>query len=152
MKSSTPGGGGGKFRRYAAAPLAEINIIPLVDVTLVILIIFMVTMSFKKKTEPRDPVFQMPIVLPHANAATDKPLPGELLVIGVDKSGKKYVGGQAATTETMLQRVRDAAKKPGIRVRIDADRDARYRDVIELVEMCQFEGITNVALRTANKN
>ena len=153
MKTNSASGTG--RGRYTAAPLAEMNIIPLVDVTLVILIIFMVTMSFDKgktNNKPGDPVFQMPIVLPHANAATDKSIEGDLLVLGIDKAGNKYVGDAKATTETVMQRVREAAKKPNARVRIDADRDARYRDVIELVEMCQFEGLRNVALRTSNQN
>lgn len=140
--------------RYAAPPLAEINIIPLVDVTLVILIIFMVTMSFdrgKYNDPPGDPVFRLPITLPYSNAATDKGEEGRVLVLGVDRSGQKYVGESLATTEVVLQRVREAAKDPTSRVRIDADRDARYIDVIELVEMCQFEGLRNVGLRTANK-
>jgi biopolymer transport protein ExbD len=148
------GNGSGAGRgRYTAPPLADINIIPLVDVTLVILIIFMVTMSFDKgeAKQEGDPVFQLPIVLPHSGAATDKSVAGDLLVLGIDKSGKKYVGGAPATTETVIQKVREAAKKPDTRVRIDADQDARYRDVIELVEMCQFEGLRNVGLRTANK-
>ena len=65
--------------------------------------------------------------------------------------GGRLFGESLATTEVLLQRVREAAKNPNTRVRIDADRDARYIDVIELVEMCQFEGLRNVGLRTANK-
>jgi len=34
-------------------------------------------------------------------------------------------------------------------VRIDADRSAKYEDVIEVIELCQFEGLRNVGLHTA---
>jgi biopolymer transport protein ExbD len=146
----------GSTGRYAAPQLAEINIIPLVDVILVILIIFLVTMSFdrpKPAEKPTDPVFQLPITLPQSNAATEANEAGPVLVLGVDQHGRKYVGASPATTETVIQKVREAARKnPATRVRIDADRSAKYLDVVELIEMCQFEGLRNVGLHTANKD
>ena len=145
----TPGG-----RRFAAPPLAEINIVPLVDVTLVILIIFMVTMTFDKaKPEKKgDPVFKLPIVLPHANAATDKADTSPTLVLGVDKFGQKYVGAKPASTEALREKVREAAKNPETHIRIDADRESKYLDIVELIELCQLEGLRNVGLHTSNKD
>jgi biopolymer transport protein ExbD len=48
------------------------------------------------------------------------------------------------------QRVREAAlKNPEGRVRIDADRDTRFQDIVEVIELCQFEGMRNVGLHIA---
>jgi biopolymer transport protein ExbD len=159
------GGGGGPSSRgagpgrYVAPPLAELNIIPLVDVVLVVLIIFMVTMSFDKKQNPAppsDPVFVLPVQLPRSAAATDAPTQEETMVVGVDRDGRRYVGTDPVTTEVLRERLRGlsdrAAKGTAVRVRIDADRDARYQDVVELIELCQFEGLRNVALHTSNKD
>ena len=150
MNVGKPSGRG----RYSAPPLAEINIVPLVDVILVVLIIFMVTMTFDKAKPDKkgDPVFKLPIVLPKSSAATDKPDTAPTLVLGVDKSGQKYVGDQPASTETLRAKVREAAKNPETRIRIDADREAKYLDIIELIELCQLEGLRNVGLHTANKD
>ncbi len=147
-------GGSSSHGRHSAPPLAEINIVPLVDVTLVILIIFMVTMTFDKAKpeKPRDPVFKLPIVLPQSNVATDKADDAPTLVLGVDKFGQKYVGTQPASTEALREKVREAAKNPLTHIRIDADRESKYLDIIELIELCQLEGLRNVGLHTANKD
>lgn len=148
------GGSGPSGRgRYAAPPLAEINIVPLVDVVLVVLIIFMVTMSFKKPQKPdgkSEPVFSLPITLPAASASKAGTSRSSTLACGVDKNGQRFVGNQPVTTEVLLLKVREAAKDPQAAVRIDADRDAPFQNVVELVEACQLEGIRNVQLHTSN--
>jgi biopolymer transport protein ExbD len=134
--------------------MAEINIIPMVDVTLVILIIFMVTTSFEKRkpTPPSEPPLVLPVVLPYSAAATVQPEPQEPLVIGVDHNGQKYFGASPVTTEVFHQKLKDeAARNPKRRIRLDADRDAKYLDVVEVIELCEFEGLQNVSLHTANR-
>ena len=148
MNVGKPSGSG----RYAAPPLAEINIVPLVDVTLVILIIFMVTMTFDKPQKPGDPVFKLPIILPSSSVATDRADDAPTLVLGVDKYGQKYVGAQPASTEALREKVRQAATNPRTHIRIDADRESKYLDIVELIELCQLEGLQNVGLHTANKD
>lgn len=145
--------------RYAAVPLAEINIIPLVDVVLVILIIFMVTTTFDRRPKletppPVPPAPELPLNLPQSGAAMPAPAaPEPPLVLGVDKAGRKYIGDTPATTEALHQFLRDTATKDKDRhIRIDADQDARYADVVEVVELCQFEGLRNVGLRCSTKN
>jgi biopolymer transport protein ExbD len=144
-----------KPRRFAAPPMAEINVIPLVDITLVILIIFMVTTSFEKRkpTPPSEPPLVLPVELPSAAAAVEQPDGEAALVLGVDRTGRKYVGTEPVTTEVFHQRLKEeAAKNPQRRVRIDADREARYLDVVEVIELCEFEGLRNVGLHTTKQN
>jgi biopolymer transport protein ExbD len=147
--------GKGHRRRGSAAPMAEINIIPLVDVVLVLLIIFMTTTSFVKDQDQKEKtgeqtVPQLPLQLPQSGAAVDSPVADDTLVLGIDKEGKKFVASVAVTTEMLHQRVREAAlKNPEGRVRIDADRDTRFQDIVEVIELCQFEGMRNVGLQIA---
>ncbi|HEX8235912.1 MAG TPA: biopolymer transporter ExbD [Abditibacteriaceae bacterium] len=156
MKVAGLGPGG---HRRGAAPMAEINIIPLVDITLVLLIIFMATTAFVKDQNEQDKseetVPQLPLLLPQASgaAAIDAPASGDLLILGIDKGGQKFIGGAAVSTESLHERVREAAlKNPEGRVRIDADRDTRFQDIVEVIELCQFEGLRNVGLHIAKDN
>jgi biopolymer transport protein ExbD len=139
-------------RRYST-PVAEINIIPLVDVTLVLLIIFMATTAFVKdqdKKPDRDaPERELPLNLPSSTLAVNG-APSDLFVLSVDREGKKYIGTQPVTLTLLHQRVREvAAKTPQPRVRIDADKESRFQDVLEMIELCQFEGLKNVGIHTA---
>ncbi len=130
-------------------PVAEINIIPLVDVTLVLLIIFMATTAFVKDQKADTPQRELPLNLPSARLAVNAP-PSDVFVLSVDRDGKKYIGAAPTTLTGLHQQVREAAAKvPQPRVRIDADKDARFQDVLEVVELCQFEGLKNVAIHTA---
>ena len=147
----------GRARHYTT-PMVEINIIPLVDVTLVLLIIFMVTTAFvtdQKQDAPKQDKSkpttdrELPLNLPSAALSADAP-PADLFVLSVDKDGKKYIGSDPVSLTILHQRVRELATKSSTpRVRIDADKDTRFQDVLELVELCQFEGLKNVGIHTA---
>ena len=147
----------GRARRYTT-PLVELNIVPLVDVTLVLLIIFMATTAFvtdqkqtdqKPKPETPETARELPLNLPSASLSAESP-PADLFILSVDKVGKKYIGSEPVSLTTLHQRVRDvAAKSPRPRVRIDADKDTRFQDVLEVVDLCQFEGLRNVGIHTA---
>lgn len=148
-----PGPKGGK-RRYGPPPMADLNIIPLVDVTLVILIIFMVTTSFEKpKKDKSEPPLVLPVELPLAAAAVESPDTAKPLVLGVDASGQKYVGAQPVSTEGLHAAVRDAAAKdPTLKIQLDADRATRFEDIVEVVNLCQVEGVNRVALHTRDRD
>ena len=150
-------------RRFGPTAMAEINIIPLVDVTLVILIIFMVTTTFdknKNKDIPKQKMEQdseiaraVPVNLPQVSASIEKPALDMLLIIGVDAKGQKFVGDSFATTEVLRKKIKEmAAKNPDTKVRIDADREARFENVIEIVEMCQIEGLDHLSFHTSNND
>ena len=151
MKVAGMGQGG---HRRGSAQMAEINIIPLVDITLVLLIIFMATTAFVKDQNQQDKneetLPQIPLQLPQSGAAVDAPVSDDTLVLGIDKEGRKFVDNAPVTTESLHQRVREAAlKNPNGRVRIDADRDTRFQDIVEVIELAQFEGMRNVGLHIA---
>ncbi len=121
----------------------EINLIPMIDVMLILLIFFMVATTIKHSEKA------LPIELPKSAAAIDQPPAEGLLVLGVDASGNKYVGAKKMTTTQLQDSLREAAQKDSNQsVRIDADRKTSYEQLIEVIELCQFEGLHNVRLHT----
>jgi biopolymer transport protein ExbD len=121
----------------------EIPLIPMIDCLLVLIIYFLVATTMKKMEK------EMPLQLPASAAALKKEETPQMLILGLDKAGHKYVNALPVTTEIFHQRLEEAGKgSVHPRVRIDADRDARYEDVIELVALCQFQGLQDVGLHT----
>ena len=141
-------------RRFGRPAMADLNIIPLVDVTLVILIIFMMTTSFEKPGKQKtEPPLVLPVELPVAAAAVESPDTDKPLVLGVDASGQKYIGAQPVSTEGLHAAVREAAaKNPKLKIQLDADRATQFEDIIEVINLCQIEGINRVALHTRNRD
>lgn len=128
----------------------EIMLIPMIDCMLVIIIFFLVATTLKNKQR------ELPLELPDASAALTVVQLPDVFIIGVDKSGKVYLGGdtriEAVDTERLHRELRLVAKAtPNRRVRIDADRNARFEDVVRVVDLCTFEGLRSVSLHTRSE-
>ena len=125
----------------------EINLIPMIDCMLVIIIFFLVATTMKNREK------ELPLDLPEATAALSVEQPPDLFIIGVDRAGVPYLSTgdhiESVDTERLHQRVREvAAANPNQRVRVDGDRATHFEDVIRIVDLCQFEGLKNVGLHT----
>ena len=125
----------------------EIMLIPMIDCMLVLIIFFLVATTLKMTEK------ELPVELPSAAGAIVAEQVPDLLVIGVDREGKPYLANEGiiepVDTERLHQRLREAARvNPGQRVRIDGDRNARFEDVVRVMDLCQFEGLKNVGLHT----
>ena len=131
MAFSNSSGGGG--------PMAEINVTPLVDVMLVLLIIFMITaplMSHKVKVE-----------LPKAtlNKIDDKPLVIQPITITVTEQGNLYWNDQPITKDQIESRLSvEAQKTPQPPINVRGDRTTKYRVVQEIVQVAQNQGMRKV--------
>ena len=128
----------------------EIMLIPMIDCMLVIIIFFLVATTLKNKQR------ELPLELPDASAALTVVQLPDVFIIGVDKSGKVYLGGdsriEAVDTERLHRELRLVAQAtPNRRVRIDADRNARFEDVVRVVDLCTFEGLRSVSLHTRSE-
>jgi len=124
----------------------EINLIPMIDIMLILLIFFMVATTIKHSEK------SLQIELPKSAAAMDQPLNDGLLVLGVDAEGNKYIGSEKMTTSMLHDRIRSAAQKDSTQpVQVDADRKTPYEQVVEVIELCQFEGLHNVRLHTRSE-
>lgn len=121
----------------------EINLIPMIDIMLILLIFFMVATTIKSTDKT------LPIELPHSAASLDSQPNESLLVIGIDAAGTKYIDSAKVTTDVLHERIRQAAAVDvKQQIRVDADRLTPYEHLVEVVELCQFEGLRNISLRT----
>jgi biopolymer transport protein ExbD len=129
----------------------EIMLIPMIDCMLVIIIFFLVATTLKNRAK------ELPVDLPPSLAAQNVEQPPDVFIIGVDKAGQYYLNTgdliEAVDIERLHQRIREVARaNPGQKVRIDGDGDARFQDIIHVVDLCQFEGLKNVGLHTRSED
>ncbi|MBX9795874.1 ExbD/TolR family protein [Sphingomonas sp.] len=131
----------GRGRR---APMADINVTPLVDVMLVLLIIFMVTAPLMTAG--------VPVNLPDSRA---KPLDQEQkpVVVALDAAGKLFIDDAAVAPDVLPDRLRQIAargsKPPAIMLR--ADRGLRYAEVVRVLGELNRAGLNRVSLVTNAK-
>jgi len=123
------------------AAIASINTTPLVDVMLVLLIIFLITIPVITKT--------VPVTLPKAVNIPTQTKP-ENITIAVDKDGNIYWNDRKVTNRNeLLGLVEGAAvKKPQPEIHIRGDREARYEDIGRVMYAIQRGGIVKVGFLT----
>ncbi|MSO73410.1 MAG: biopolymer transporter ExbD [Rhodospirillaceae bacterium] len=120
--------------------MSAINTTPLVDVMLVLLIIFLITIPVVTKSVE----LKLPIVT--NEALITKP---ENITLSIDSQGNAFWNGGYIKIENLLDRVREQAllvPQPEIHVR--ADKDVRYEFVGRVVATCQRAGILKVGFIT----
>ncbi len=127
----------------------EIGLIALIDCIFFLLMFFMVATSFKKPDDPK-PTEELLVTLPNAEASLQKLKAGPApLIIGIDKDGKVYLGKDQVSTQalhhTLKQEALSSPKRP---IRIDGDELTKYQDIVHVLDLCQFEGLTNISLHT----
>ncbi|HMA94001.1 MAG TPA: biopolymer transporter ExbD [Polyangiaceae bacterium] len=117
--------------------ITGINVTPLVDVVLVLLIILMVTAGYiVSKTIPVD--------LPKGMTGETTTL---TLAITVDKEGKTYLDAESVSEDALRQRVRQAhARDPETRAVIAADGSTAHRKVIFVIDLLRQEGVSRFAI------
>ncbi|GGY59346.1 ExbD/TolR family protein [Pseudoduganella albidiflava] len=128
----------------------EIGLVALIDCIFFLLMFFMVASSFKTPEKEEKPQKELPVVLPAAQMSLTRaaaaPSP---LAIGVDKRGKYYLDGSKVGVQELHDRLKaEAAKNAQRPIRIDGDEDARYQDIVHVLDLCQFEGFTRISMRT----
>ena len=121
-------------------PLAEINVTPLVDVMLVLLIIFMITAPLLAKG--------VKVNLPQAKAAV--PLnQKDPIMVSVGKDGKLSLGADEVAPEALIDGVRAMMGDDTSRVvHIRGDTEAVYGQVVAVMDKLATNGITHIAIMT----
>ena len=127
----------------------EISLIALIDCIFFLLMFFMVASSFQKQVEGKASK-QLPITLPRSDVSLDKAdSEASPIIIGVDVKGGLYWGREPVTTVQLRDRLHvQAQRDPNRAVRIDGDTEVPYQEVVHLLDLCQFEGMTHIAMRT----
>jgi len=132
-----------RSRKVETPPRVEINIVPLVDVSLVLLIIFMVTATFVKTSG-------MTLQLP--TSATTQ-LAGAVkreLVIGVMANGSLRWGTAAVSEAALAAALRDEARQYGTESRVTVQGDARaaHGRVVQAMTLAQLAGFSHLVIAT----
>ena len=129
MAFSNNSGGGG--------PMADINVTPLVDVMLVLLIIFMITaplMSHKVKVD-----------LPQATLAEKPPIDIPPITLAVTANGKVYWNDEAVNADMLDARLAVLAQRtPQPQVDVRADNVTKYSVIADVVKKVRLAGIRKV--------
>jgi biopolymer transport protein ExbD len=119
--------------------ITAINVTPLVDIVLVLLIIFMVTASFITRET-------VEVDLPRAANTNDQTVQGPVMVT-IDKDAKVFFDGAEVTPDALLEKLRAAiATNPEARAIISADQSLNYGKVMALIDLVKEAGIAKFAL------
>jgi len=131
----------GKY--HAAPPVADINVTPMVDVMLVMLIIFMVITPMLSKGVSVDLVkTKNPIAM--ANADKE-----DAVLIAVTRDGRVYMNTTQMTTDAIASKTKDMlTNRLDKTVYVKSDSRARFERVVEVVDTIRTAGVDNIGLLT----
>ena len=123
---------------------SDINVTPLVDVMLVLLIIMMIVAPLLQKGAP--------VRLPSATNSADKPETQDQTVVAVTSNGEYYVNGVPIPDTDLRRRVEEILEdKTEKIVLIKADEDASYGKVMEAMDELRAAGIEDMGLITERR-
>ena len=132
---------GAKTSRRSYAPMADINITPMVDVMLVLLVIFIVTAPLLTTG--------VNVKLPQTTKTRSLPQDNKALTLYVEKSGNLTLNEAAITLDALgarLKSVREA--NPEVRIYVKGDSDVPYGSMMQIMAEVTAAGITQVAFVT----
>jgi len=135
-------GRAGRGRRVTTS-LAEINVVPLVDVMLVLLIIFMVTAPLIQRG--------IDVKLPVARRATQ--VAGERVEITIPDSYRQsrqvYIGKQLVRADVFQELVRQQMEtRTDKEVSLRGDASVQYQDLMDIIDMLKAAGVQNIGMVT----
>jgi biopolymer transport protein TolR len=140
--------------RKSRRSIAEINVVPYIDVMLVLLVIFMIAAPLLSQG--------VNVTLPQASAKVLPPKPEAPIIVSVDRNGQLYLNVSAqpkqplSAQDLMVQvaaQLALAKQKNQIRdVYVKGDSSVNYGKVIEAMVMLQKAGVDNVGLMTQPKD
>ena len=126
--------------RSRKSPMSEINVVPYIDVMLVLLVIFMVTAPLL--------TVGVPVDLPKTKASqiSDDQTP---MVISIKKDGQLALQNRDIGNDELIPRLEAVARvKPETRIFVRGDKDVPYGEVMAVMGMVQEAGFSRVALIT----
>jgi len=120
--------------------ITAINVTPLVDIVLVLLIVLMVTSSY--------------LVNKSINVELPKAATGEAsspsMSISIDQEGKLYLDGAVVDEEKLQKRIRAAyAHDPDVKAVISADGRVQHKNVVTVIDILRRENVTKFAINTS---
>ena len=128
-------------RARAPSPMSDINMTPLIDVMLVLLVIFIITAPLMSS--------RLRLDLPKAEGTRSTETP-KFIAVAVDADGKLYLAEQPVTLEQLREQAeRTAGREPATEVQLRADEKVPYGRVAELIGLLQQAGLSRIGFITA---
>ena len=122
----------------------EVQMAPLIDCVFLLLIFFLVATTLRKIVK------EVQVELPDSAAAVEVRQEDDLLVIGVNRQGELFVNAEPVSTEMLHERLQEAARRtPPPRIRIDGDRETTLQQLVQVLDLCQFERLNRVGIHIA---
>ena len=127
-------------RTIGPQPMSDINMTPLIDVMLVLLVIFMITAPLMSSSLKLD--------LPKSDAALPSDAP-HFISVAIDRDGRFFFGDESLGAAEFTRRIVDAARNnPQTEVQLRADKSVPYGRVAELIAMVQKAGLSRIGFVT----
>jgi biopolymer transport protein TolR len=127
-------------RTNRPAPMSDINMTPLIDVMLVLLVIFMITAPLMSSS--------LKLELPRTDGGQPNDAP-QFISVALDPQGALYIGDDKLDAAAFAARVLEAARKnPKTEVQLRADKAVPYGRVAELIAVLQKAGLTRIGFVT----
>lgn len=120
--------------------IVGINVTPLVDVVLVLLIVLMVTASYTVSQA-------VPMTLPQAS--TGESVEATPLTIAVNADGSLFLDGRKISEVALKSAIKQRAIDKGVSALIAADGAVPHRSVIRVIDLLRAEGVTRFAMNVA---
>jgi biopolymer transport protein ExbD len=147
MAMSGPNGGGDDELEGAGGVFADINITPLTDIFLVLLIIFMVTTTAIAEAD-RNETSGLKVDLPRGGTKTAGSAPHDLSV-AVLEDGRTVVGGKVVDEGALTAILDQAARaNPETLVLVQADQGVQHGKVVAVMDLARRHGLARLAIAT----
>ena len=123
-------------RTQGPEPMSEINVTPMVDVMLVLVVIFILTAPLLANS--------IRLELPRVQGTQPGAAP-QSVTVSVDKAGQAFLDGEALAQDALAARLKDvAARRPDTEVQLRADAAVPYGRVAELMGAAQAAGLSRI--------
>jgi len=127
-------------RTSRPAPMSDINMTPLIDVMLVLLVIFIITAPLMTSSLKLD--------LPKTDSGTPTSAPA-FIALAINADGGLFFGDEPLARDALALRVAEAARaNPQLEVQLRADQKVPYGSVAELIALVQQAGLNRIGFVT----